>query len=84
VKKITVGHINKVMLEVYGSSVQSQQSEGVPLQQKLLLCTLLLAVKQGKFKEVTLGKVLFFYSNSCEQIVRAYGSKPKLHLCGLA
>ena len=56
-KKISVGHISKVMSEVYGSSVQSQQSDGVPLQQKLLVCTLLLVVKTGKFKEVPLGKV---------------------------
>lgn len=45
------------MSEVYGSSVQVQHCEGVPLQQKLLVCTLLLMVKTGKFKEVQLGKV---------------------------
>ena len=45
------------MSEVYGSSAQVQHSEGVPLQQKLLVCTLLLLVKTGKFKEVQLGKV---------------------------
>lgn len=45
------------MSEVYGSSIQVQHCEGVPLQQKLLVCTLLLMVKTGKFKEVQLGKV---------------------------
>ena len=56
-KRISMAHISKVMAEVYGSSVQAQQSEGVPLQQKLLVSTLLLVVKTGKFKEVLLGKV---------------------------
>lgn len=58
VKKIGVGHISKVMSEVYGSSVQAQRSDEIPLQQKLAVCTLLLIIKNSKFKEVPLGKVI--------------------------
>ncbi|XP_076460224.1 uncharacterized protein LOC143293219 [Babylonia areolata] len=67
VKKIGVMHISKVMGEVYGSSVQAQQSEGVPLQQKLMVCTLLLVVKTGKFKEVPLGKLHEMYCKVCRR-----------------
>ena len=49
------------MSKVYDSSVQAQQSEGVPLQQKLAVCTLLLHLKTGKIKEITLGKVGFLF-----------------------
>jgi cell division control protein 6 len=56
-KKIGVVQINKVLSEVYGSSSTYNGQESIPLQQKLILCTLLLMVKQGKFKEVTMGKV---------------------------
>lgn len=56
-KKIGVMQISKVLSEVYGSSSASNSQDSIPLQQKLIVCTLLLMVKQGKLKEVTLGKV---------------------------
>ena len=59
VKKIGVGHILKIVNEVYGNrvSVQSGEPQTVPLQQKLAICTLLLMIKNGKLKEIQLGKV---------------------------
>lgn len=58
-KKVDVTHISKVMSDVYGSSVTTAGSsdDSMPLQQKLAVCSLLLLVKTGKLKEVTLGKV---------------------------
>ena len=56
-KKIGVVQISKVLSEVYGSSSASNSQESIPLQQKLIVCTLLLMVKLGKLKEVTMGKV---------------------------
>lgn len=56
-KKIGVMQISKVLSEVYGSSSATNSQESIPLQQKLIVCTLLLMVKQGKLKEVTMGKV---------------------------
>ena len=56
-KKIGVVHINKVLSEVYGSGAAASQQETIPLQQKLVMCSLLLLLKQGKMKEVTVGKV---------------------------
>ena len=56
-KKISVVHINKVLSDVYGSGSAASQQETIPLQQKLVMCSLLLMLKQGKLKEVTVGKV---------------------------
>lgn len=53
-------HINNVLADVYGSGAAAQQQETIPLQQKLIVCSLLLLLKQGKMKEVTAGKVTHF------------------------
>jgi len=42
---------------VYGSGAAAHQQETIPLQQKLVVCSLLLMLKQGKMKEVVAGKV---------------------------
>ena len=59
-KKINVAHIAKIVGEVYGSRVTAatNQKQGLPLQEKLALCTLLMMSKgQGKLKDVLAGKV---------------------------
>ncbi|KAI8761328.1 cell division control protein 6 [Biomphalaria glabrata] len=68
-KKVTVMHISKIMSEVYSSSVNSADGSehALPLQQKLAICSLLLLVKSGKFKEVLLGKLHETYSNVCKR-----------------
>ncbi|KAK3083536.1 hypothetical protein FSP39_024975 [Pinctada imbricata] len=66
-KKIGVIQISKVLSEVYGSSSSTQQQESVPLQQKLIVCTLLLMVKLGKMKEVTMGKLHDTYTKVCKK-----------------
>ena len=53
-----MAHIAKIVGEVYGSRVSAaNQKQGIPLQEKLALCTLLMMLKSGKAKEVQLGKV---------------------------
>ena len=59
-KKVTVSHIARVLSDVYDSGVQSQCDSGLPLQQKVVICTLLLIVRAVVFKEVLLGKVAGF------------------------
>jgi cell division control protein 6 len=59
-KKIGVLHINNVLSDIYGSGSAAQQQETIPLQQKLIVCSLLLMLKQGKMKEVPAGKVSLF------------------------
>lgn len=60
-KRITVAHIMKTVNEVYGSKVvtsSSASATAMPLQQKLAVCSVVLSLKNGKSKEVALGKVL--------------------------
>ena len=56
-QKIGVAQISRVLSNVYGSGSVSQCQDSIPLQQKLVVCSLLLMVKLGKMKEVTMGKV---------------------------
>ena len=66
VKKVGLLQISNVISEVYGSRITSSSSDSqtFPVQQKLIICTVLLMVKRGKFKEVTLGKVSWLKSLS--------------------
>ncbi|XP_052234424.1 cell division control protein 6 homolog [Dreissena polymorpha] len=65
-QKIGVAHINNVLSMVYGSGAAAQQQETIPLQQKLVVCSLLLLLKQGKVKEVTTGKLHDVYCKICK------------------
>lgn len=71
-KKVTLLQVSSVINEVYGSGVMScrggsgsQAQQSFPLQQKLVICTVLLMVKEGKSREVTLGKVHDMYCKIC-------------------
>ncbi|XP_064598385.1 cell division control protein 6 homolog [Liolophura sinensis] len=68
-KKIGITHIASVVSEVYDSKMSSAQQERqtIPLQQKLAVCTMLLLSKEGKFKEVTIGKLQETYNKLCKR-----------------
>lgn len=59
--KVSLPQVARVLSEVYGDRMASHGSgsdaESFPLQQKLLVCCLLLLIRNGKTKEVVLGKV---------------------------
>ena len=54
---VGIAQVANVVNEVYGSANTSSQNSTFPLQQKLIVCTLLLMLKTSKLKELTLGKV---------------------------
>ena len=57
-RKVSISHVSSIIEEVYGGSVKrTDVAEGVPLQQKLVACSILLATKEKANKEVPLGKV---------------------------
>jgi len=71
---IDLKEIMKVVNQVYGSQVTASlgggggdSSHALPLQQKLLVASLLLMVKKGKSKEVTLGKLMETYTKVCKK-----------------
>jgi cell division control protein 6 len=58
--QVDMPQIMKVLNQVYGSQVTASlgtKGEGLPIKQKILIASLLLMVKKGKSKEVTLGKL---------------------------
>lgn len=57
--KVTICHISRVVSEVYEGVVKGV-ADGVPLQQKLVACSLLLMVQKKSNKEVPLGKVKYY------------------------
>lgn len=59
-KRVGLTHISQVISEVDGNRVtlsQDKAQDSLPLQQKILVCSLLLLTRRLKLKEVTLGKV---------------------------
>ncbi|XP_043969462.1 cell division control protein 6 homolog [Gambusia affinis] len=80
--------VAKVLSEVYGDRMAAQsggsEGESFPLQQKLLVCCLLLLIRKGKSKETNLGKLHEVYSRLCAQRqVSGVGQGECLALCGL-
>ena len=58
---VDIPQIMKVINAVYGSQVTQSlatKGAGLPTQQKILIASLLLMVKKGNSKEVTLGKLI--------------------------
>ncbi|XP_058496603.1 cell division control protein 6 homolog [Solea solea] len=88
VSRVSLPQVARVLSEVYGDRMASQSSgsegESFPLQQKLLVCCLLLLIRNGKSKEVVLGKLHELYSRLCAQRqVSAVGQGECLSLCAL-
>lgn len=63
---------------------QETTQDSLPLQQKILVCSLLLLTRRLKIKEVTLGKLYEAYSSICrKQQVAAVDQSESLSLAGL-
>jgi len=75
--QVDMPQIMKVINQVYGSQVTQSlgtKGEGLPVQQKILIASLLLMVKQGQSKEVTLGKLIDTYT----KVLKKRNMKPEL------
>ncbi|CAK6981328.1 cell division control protein 6 homolog [Scomber scombrus] len=84
--RVSLPQVARVLSEVYGDRMASQSSDGesFPLQQKLLVCCLLLLIRNGKSKEIVLGKLHEVYSRLCAQRqVGGVGQGECLSLCSL-
>ncbi|XP_019603103.2 cell division control protein 6 homolog isoform X2 [Rhinolophus sinicus] len=86
-KRVGLIHISQVISEVDGNRMTLSQEgaqDSFPLQQKILVCSLLLLTRQLKIKEVTLGKLYEAYSNVCrKQQVASVDQSECLSLSGL-
>ena len=75
--QVDLPQIMKVVNQVYGSPVITSlgtKGKGLPVQQKILVASLLLMVKRGRTKEVTLGKLIDTYS----KVLKKRNMKPEL------
>nr|KAF6415280.1 cell division cycle 6 [Molossus molossus] len=69
-KRVGLSHISQVISEVDGNRmtlIQEGAQDSFPLQQKILVCSLLLLTRRWKTKEVTLGKLYEAYSSVCRK-----------------
>ncbi|XP_060949481.1 cell division control protein 6 homolog [Limanda limanda] len=86
--RVSLPQVARVLSEVYGDRMASQgggsEGESFPLQQKLLVCCLLLLTRNGKSKEIVLGKLHEVYSRLCaRRQVSGVGQGECLSLCSL-
>uniref|UniRef100_A0A6Q2XX10 Cell division control protein 6 homolog n=1 Tax=Esox lucius TaxID=8010 RepID=A0A6Q2XX10_ESOLU len=85
--RVSVPQVARVLSEVYGDRMASSaggDAESFPLQQKLLVCCLLLLTRSGKSKEIPLGKLHEVHSRLCaKRQVGGVGQGECLSLCGL-
>uniref|UniRef100_A0AAQ5XZG7 Cell division control protein n=1 Tax=Amphiprion ocellaris TaxID=80972 RepID=A0AAQ5XZG7_AMPOC len=86
--RVSLPQVARVLSEVYGDRMASESGgsdgESFPLQQKLLVCCLLLLIRSGKSKEIVLGKLHEVYSRLCaKRQVSAVGQGECLSLCSL-
>ncbi|KAM6175591.1 cell division control protein 6 homolog isoform 2-T2 [Erethizon dorsatum] len=86
-QRVGLAHIARVISEVDGNRMapgREGAQDSFPLQQKILVCSLLLLTRQLKVREVTLGKLYEAYSNICrKQQVAAVDQSECLSLAGL-
>ncbi|MBN3312889.1 CDC6 protein, partial [Atractosteus spatula] len=84
VPRASLPQVSRVLSEVYGERMAGGEAECFPLQQKLLVCALLLQSQHGKTRELPLGKLHEVYSRLCRQRqVSAVAPGECLSLCTL-
>ncbi|XP_076212829.1 cell division control protein 6 homolog [Aptenodytes patagonicus] len=69
-KRVGLLHVSRVISEVFGDRLAASGQgtrDTFPLQQKVLLCSLLLLAQRLRAREVTLGKLHDAYSQVCRQ-----------------
>lgn len=83
-KKIELKNVVSVLNKVYGNTQTFGEDvdEGFPVQQKILICTLLLIIKFDKKKNITVGRLHDVYKKVCQKRnIGAIGLSEFLSLC---
>ncbi|XP_026673019.1 cell division control protein 6 homolog isoform X2 [Ceratina calcarata] len=85
VKPVDLKEVVTVLNGVYGGSQNIQKEESTfPLQQKLLLCSLLLILNKGRNKDVTVGRLHEVYKKICKKRnIHAVDGSEFYSLCSL-
>nr|XP_019558648.2 cell division control protein 6 homolog [Aedes albopictus] len=64
-KAVQIRSVVSTLNQVYGTTQTMTDDEAFPLQQKLLVCALLLILKASKNKDITVGKLHQVYKSVC-------------------
>ncbi|XP_055629922.1 cell division control protein 6 homolog [Toxorhynchites rutilus septentrionalis] len=64
-KSVQIRQVVTTLNQVYGSTQNMEDDEAFPLQQKILVCALLLLLKAGKSKDITVGRLHQVYKTVC-------------------
>ncbi|XP_028132368.1 cell division control protein 6 homolog [Diabrotica virgifera virgifera] len=82
-KTVDLKQVLTVLNSVYGTSqnLDDNTEDSFPLQQKIIICSLLLMLKKNKSKDVTIGKLHEVYCRVCKK--RKIGSVDQTELVGL-
>lgn len=73
IESVDINVVMDVLNSVHGTSLSlrndsgNSESDSFPLQQKLLVCTFLLLLKQGKVKDISVGKLHEVYRKVCKK-----------------
>ncbi|EFN69054.1 Cell division control protein 6-like protein [Camponotus floridanus] len=84
-KPVDLKEVVTILNGVYGGTQNiDQEQETFPLQQKLLLCSLLLILNKGRNKDVTVGKLHEVYKKVCKKRnIFAVDDSEFVNLCSL-
>ncbi|XP_012262534.1 cell division control protein 6 homolog [Athalia rosae] len=84
-KPVALTEVVTVLNSVYGGAQNINNEESIfPLQQKLLLCSLMLILNKGKNKDVTIGKLHEVYKRVCKKRnIPAVDTSEFVSLCSL-
>ncbi|XP_053676355.1 cell division control protein 6 homolog [Anopheles nili] len=83
---VSIGQVMTVLKQVYSASqtLSNDLDEGFPLQQKILICSLMLMLKHGKNKDITVGKLHDVYRTICvKRNIHSVDQTEFINLCSL-
>lgn len=85
-EKIEVKQVLNVLNDAYSTATKwdDENGDAIPLQEKILVCTLLLLLKQAKNKDITVGRLREVYAKVCKKRdVAALDEYELFSLCSL-
>lgn len=84
-KPVQIKEVLSVLNNVYGNAQNlEEEAEAIPVQQKILICALLLIIKNDKNKDITIGRLHDVYKKVCnKRNLSAVDQSEFVNLCEL-
>lgn len=84
--KVELAQVLNIVNNIYGTSqnMLEECEDSFPLQQKIILCTLILMLKKAKNKDITVGRLHDVYKKVCtKRNIQAVDQSEFIGICGL-